>query len=120
MQAAKEDIRIVDRLKKRSDFLRLQQGGKKWISKGVIVQSAPNEGQGKRFGITVSKRVSKSAVERNRIKRRLRAAAADILPAGLKDNTDIVLIGRPETARRLYADLKRDLAWCLGKMDIGA
>lgn len=121
MQALRNDIKTLDRLKKRSDFLRVQKEGTKWISKSVIVQSAPAaEGKARRYGITVTKQVSKSSVDRNRIKRRLRAACADILPALLKEGTDIVLIGRVETGRCEYTDLTRDLAWCLKKMAVTA
>ena len=105
-----------DRLKKRSDFLRVQAGGEKWVSKGVIVQTAPNNSENGRFGITVTKRISKSAVVRNRIKRRLRAAAYDILPLYAPKGIDIVLIGRAETATRLYTDLQNDLKYCLKKL----
>lgn len=119
MQARKEKTKTLDRLKKRSDFLRVQKAGKKWVSKTVIVQTAPSETEGaRRYGITVTKQVSKRATDRNRIKRRLRAACADILPDIMKAGTDIVLIGRVETGRCDYADLTRDLAWCLRKMEI--
>src|SRR5690606_10004801 len=43
MQARKEKTDTLDRLKKRSDFLRVQKAGKKWVSKTVIVQTAPSE-----------------------------------------------------------------------------
>lgn len=119
MQARKNDTNTLDRLKKRSDFLRVQQAGKKWVSKTVIVQTAPAQIQGARhYGITVTKHVSKLSVDRNRIKRRLRAACADVLPGILKEGTDIVLIGRAETGRCDYAELTRDLAWCLKRLEI--
>ncbi len=119
MQARKDDIKTLDRLKKRSDFLRVQKDGAKWVSKSVIVQAAAAvDGNARRYGITVTKHVSKSAVERNRIKRRLRAACADVLPGVLKHGTDIVLIGRAETARCDYDVLMRDLTWCLKKLTV--
>lgn len=116
MQACKKDIKTLDRLKKRSDFLRVQKAGTKWVSKTVIVQVAKTEDNARCYGITVTKHVSKSAVVRNRIKRRLRAACADVLPGLLKEGVDVVLIGRAETARCEYAALTRDLAWCLKKL----
>jgi ribonuclease P protein component len=118
MQASKNDIKTLDRLRKRSDFLRVQAAATKWVSKGVIIQVAPSITPQRCYGITVTKRTSKSAVDRNRIKRRLRAACADVLPATLKDGYDIVLIGRVETMKRDYADLKQDIVWCLGKMGV--
>lgn len=109
--------RELDRLTKRSDFLWVQSGGRKWVSKGMIVMTAPNDGLGTRFGITVTKRLSKKAVDRNRMKRRLRAAASDILSEFGTDNTDYVLLARPETATRPYMDLLNDLKWCLKKLE---
>lgn len=62
-----------------------------------------------RFGITASRKVG-GAVERNRAKRRLRAAAVEVLPVAGRPGTDYVLIARAETLRRPYRDLIRDLS----------
>ncbi len=116
MQASKLKIRQLDRLKRRSGFLRVQREGGKWVSRSVILQAAPNEDGAPRIGFTVSKKVDKSAVKRNRIRRRLKAAVADVFPDHAKEGTDYVLIGRPATASTLYTDLKNDLKWCLKKL----
>lgn len=118
MLASKDTDNELDRLKKRSDFLWAQAKGKKWVSKGLILQAVKNEDLGRRFGVTVTKRLSKKAVDRNRMKRRLRAVASDILPYYGVDDADYVLIGRNETATRLYADLQNDLKWCLKKLGL--
>lgn len=107
----------LDRLKKRSDFLWAQGNGKKWVAKGLVLMIVPNEGLGRRFGITVTKRLSKKAVDRNRMKRRLRSVACDILPVNARDNMDYVLLARMETATRPYIDLQNDLKWCLKKLE---
>ncbi|MEM6811379.1 MAG: ribonuclease P protein component [Pseudomonadota bacterium] len=106
----------IGRLKKRPDFLRIQKNGQKWISKGLIVEVSEAGEDKPRFGITVSKKVSKSAVTRNRIKRRLRSVAYEVFPNFHSSHIDIVLIGRKETETRGYQDLKNDLIWCLGKL----
>lgn len=106
----------LETLKKRSDFLKINAAGTKWVSHGVIMQVLPNDLGKIRVGYTVSKRTDKSAVKRNRIKRRLRAAAAEIIPAFAKESCDYVLIGRSQTATRPYAALTGDLKWCLEKM----
>jgi ribonuclease P protein component len=67
-----------------------------------------------RVGFTVTKKVG-NAVERNRIKRRLRAAAREILPAQARCGYDFVLIGRKGTLTRPFADLKSDLVQALGR-----
>lgn len=133
MHALKEQLKNLDRLKKRSDFLfvadRAQKAqptkdgrptGGKWVSKSLILQAsvAPAGRATQRFGITVSKKTSKSAVVRNRIKRRLRAAAKDVLPQTACDGVDFVLIGRAETADKPYADIVKDLAWCVKRLGL--
>lgn len=120
MFAGKSEIKNLGRLKKRSDFLHVQKAGRKWISKGIIVEIADNDQSGLRYGLTVSKKVSKLAVTRNRIKRRLRAAVCDVLPSYAGINLDIVLIGRVASQERSYEDLRNDLRWCLRKMGINA
>ncbi len=110
----------IGSLKKRADFLRVQQTGKKWVTRSFIIREltqpekidAPNI----RFGLTVTKRVFKNATDRNRVKRRLRAAIQTTLPENGKNNTDYVLIGRPETITRDFEDIKNDLKWSLKRL----
>jgi ribonuclease P protein component len=116
MHATKEDMKDLDRLQKRSDFLRVGEKPQKWVAKGMIILSAPNDLPIKRIGITVTKRLEKSSVKRNRMKRRLRAAARDVLSKAGKDGTDYVLIARADTATRDYKDLQKDLRWSLEKL----
>ncbi len=120
MKATKQELERLDRLLKRSDFLLLNAKGKKWVAKGMIVLALPNDLDKRRVGFTVTKKLEKTAVGRNRMKRRLRAAAADVLPGASKSGMDYVLIARSETATRCYADLQKDLSWCLEKMGYGS
>lgn len=115
MQASKAQQKTLARLKNRADFLKIQSKGRKWVSHGLILQIMPNDLGQRRVGFTVSKKVSTSAVKRNRIKRRLRAVAADILPLYAKQSCDYILVGRPLTATRPYETLQNDLKWCLDK-----
>ena len=71
-----------------------------------------------RVGFTVTRKVG-NAVERNRARRRLRAAAADVLSQGAKRGHDYVLIARRETLRRDFADLLADLAGALRTLGAG-
>ncbi len=106
-------------LKNRADFVRINRTCKKWTAHGVVVQAAPNELGLVRVGYTVTKKTEASAVRRNRIKRRLRAAAAKILPLYAQGSMDYVLIGRPGSAARPYGALCSDIQWCLEKMGYG-
>ena len=62
-----------------------------------------------RVGFTASKNVG-IAVERNRAKRRLRAAAAAVLPRSGLPGTDYVLVARQGTVTRPFIGLIADLA----------
>ena len=117
MQASKQQLKTLTRLKNRGDFLKIQSKGQKWVSHGLIVQIMPNDLGVIRVGFTVSKKVSNLAVKRNRIKRRLRAVAADILPLYAKPSCDYILVGRLLSATRPYETLCEDLKWCLRKTD---
>ena len=70
---------------------------------------------GVRVGFTVTKKVG-NAVVRNRIKRRLRAVAQEIIPEYAENGWDLVLIGRNATKDRKYEDLRQDLYNSLGKV----
>ena len=80
---------------------------------GVVVQMwrRPRDhaaGSGIRYGLTASRRVGK-AVERNRARRRLRAAAEQVLPLHGTAGCDYVLIGRMATLTRPYDALLADV-----------
>lgn len=119
MHTSKAQKASLTTIKKRTDFLKIQSKGSKWVSHGLILQShTGNTDNTRRIGFTVSKKTDKSAVKRNRIKRRLRAIAADILPLHAKEGQDYILVGRPATLTRPYEALCKDLIWCLKKMDL--
>jgi len=118
MHASKDQKNSLIVIKKRTDFLKIQGHGKKWASQGLAVQTMPNDEDIKRIGYTVTKRTDKSAVKRNRIKRRLRAVAAEILPKCAKYGNDYILVGRPQTLTRPYETLCEDLKWCLKKLNL--
>ena len=88
---------------------------------GLILQAAPRRQPSSAplaVGFTASRKVG-NAVRRNRAKRRLRAAAAAIIPTKGTPGTDYVLIARSGTADRPYAALLADLAAALRRVERG-
>lgn len=117
IKATKTDIGRLQGLRKRSEFLRVQGIGRKWVAPGVIMMTAPRPDSETGLGLTVTKKLSKSAVVRNRIRRRLRAAAFDVLPRQARTGQDYVLIARPESETIDYEKLCRDMRWCLKRLE---
>jgi ribonuclease P protein component len=68
-----------------------------------------------RIGYTVSRKVG-NAVVRNRMKRRFRALARELLPVAGVAGADHVLIGRQSGIERPFADLRSDLRRALAKV----
>ncbi len=68
-----------------------------------------------RVGFTVTKKIG-NAVVRNRMKRRLRALARELLPDGGVRGADHVLIGRAGGVERDFAALRSELAKALNKV----
>lgn len=116
MNTCKEERSKTEMLVARSDFVAVQKSGKRWVSKTVTILVQPNTRKSIRTGITVTKKTHKSAVKRNRIKRRLRAAIADVISTKAVSGYDYILIGRRETQTCAYNDLIKDLTWCLKRI----
>ncbi|MGV8912205.1 MAG: ribonuclease P protein component [Rhodoglobus sp.] len=73
-----------------SDFRLAVRRGRRYSAPHCVVHIVSNErSTGVRFGFIVSKAVG-NAVVRNKVRRRLRAAAAQLLP-NVPDNSDIVV-----------------------------
>jgi len=105
----------MERLKQRADFL-AAAGGAKSPAAGFVLQARERGDDGPaRVGFTVSKKVG-GAVERNRVRRRLREtvrlSVADCLHAG----TDYVLIGRRPALDLPFDRLVKDFATALGRV----
>lgn len=106
----------VERLVRRSQYLRVARARKYIVSKGLILQfeiKDPNEGGNKhRVGFTASKKVG-NAVIRNRARRRLKSVVNDVLTSSEEQPLDLVLIGRASTLKRSYDELLSDFRFAL-------
>ena len=68
-----------------------------------------------RVGFTVTKKIG-GAVVRNRMKRRFRALASQIVPAKGFAGADHVMIGRSKGIERDFAQLRNELAGALDRL----
>jgi ribonuclease P protein component len=126
----------VGRLKTRPQFLKVAAARRKWVTPGLVLQAARRQhGENRaapvvdvlpadeeaevRVGFTVTRKVG-NAVERNRVKRRLRAAAGEIFPRLGRAGTDYVVVGRAATLTRPFPALRADLEQAIRKLDGGA
>jgi len=116
----------VERLKKRAEFLRVAGTRRKWVTQGLILQGAPRPGikpdteyagedRLARVGFTVTKKVGK-AVVRNRVRRRLRAVADQLMADMALPGWDYVVIGRQQTIDRDFEKLVDDMRFALRRI----
>jgi ribonuclease P protein component len=115
-RARPQEAERLIRLTRRRDYL-AANGGKRAPMLGFVLLVRPREDAdpAKRIGITVTKKVG-NAVVRNRMKRRFRALAREILPEHGVAGADHVLIGRAGGIERPYADLVRELKKACAKL----
>jgi ribonuclease P protein component len=113
--------RRVGRLPQRADFLRLQATGRRHVTPAFILQAAERpasedrHGPRPRVGFTVTKKIG-NAVIRNRVRRRLRALAREVLLPVARADVDFVMIGRQEAIHRTYAAMADDLRKALRRL----
>ncbi len=100
------------RLRKSSDFQRVRQQGQSIASRLLILAWTSNSVSNVRIGFVVSKRISKSAVQRNYVKRLLSEALRPVL-ADLPQNYDIVLSVRIQVLDADLFTLRRDITMLL-------
>jgi ribonuclease P protein component len=81
----------------------------------LLVREREDDDPTMRLGITVTKKIG-GAVVRNRMKRRFRALARELLPSSGFPGADHVLIGRAGGIERPFADLAAELSKALRKI----
>jgi ribonuclease P protein component len=107
----------IGRLTKRPQFLAAAAGRRfhtdRMTLQGRLRDPDAGEGAGLRFGFTVTKKVG-HATERNRIKRRLRAAAQEAGANHAGTPADVVVVGRRDALSAAYDVLVEDIDRGLG------
>jgi ribonuclease P protein component len=109
-------VRQLDRLRQRADFL-AAASGLRVTTPGFIVQGRRRDDTGPcRVGYTVSKKVG-SAVERNRVRRRLRELVRRNGAPLLQPRCDYVLVGRRVALSRDFGAMGEELGSALKRLD---
>jgi ribonuclease P protein component len=100
----------------RKDFLAANSAKRAPMSGFVLLVRDRADGDpAKRLGITVTKKIG-NAVVRNRMKRRFRALARDVIASGGAPGSDHILIGRNTGIERDFATLRAELAKAVAKL----
>jgi ribonuclease P protein component len=99
----------------RRDFLAANSARRKATAGFVLLVRDRTDGEAqKRVGFTVTKKIG-NAVVRNRMKRRFRALARDVIAAQGKAGSDHILIGRAGGVERKFATMRAELIKALGR-----
>jgi ribonuclease P protein component len=103
-------------LKKRADFLAANAGLRATTPGFVLlVRDREDSDAAMRVGFTVTKKIG-GAVVRNRMKRRFRALAREIVPVKGMPGSDHVMIGRAKGVERDFGLLRSELAGALERL----
>ena len=112
MSGVRESFPKEARLTRRSEFLQLSRGGRKFYTPHFIIIRRDNDHLGKRLGVTVSAKVG-NAVVRNRVKRGLR----EFFRRGREDfrlDQDTVIIARRGAGELSHSAMTAELRRVIG------
>jgi ribonuclease P protein component len=96
----------VNRLKKKKDIERVFKNGKLFKEDFLILKVVKNNLKNSRFAFVVSKKVSKKATLRNKIKRRLRELVRRHPPT-TRPAMDIVLVAVPGLEKKDFWEMEK-------------
>jgi ribonuclease P protein component len=115
-RARPQEAQRLITLKKRADFV-AANGGKRATTPGfvLLVRDRQDADLAVRVGFTVTKKIG-GAVVRNRMKRRFRALAREIVPAKGFPGADHVMIGRAKGIERDFTLLRTELIGALEQL----
>ena len=100
------------RLRRKRDFERVYAEGRQLYSKGFLVITHRSDEPEPRLGVTVTRKIDKRAVVRNRIKRRIKEIFR-LNRHRLKEPLDIVVIARQNSAACSLREMERQILGAL-------
>jgi ribonuclease P protein component len=121
MKALKGTFSDISRLNAQAAFDSLRKSKTRWVAQGLVVQVLPRSRPDlSSYGlcISASKKTAPLAVDRNRVRRRLKAIALSVIPTRAKADFDYMISARHQTDARSPAELESDLVWCLKKLEL--
>lgn len=105
------------RLTKTKEFENVFDNGKAFFTKILGIKYAKNNLDVTRFGILISAKISKKAVVRNKIKRRLREIIRLHFDK-IKQGYDIVVLTRSGIKESDYEKLERDMGYAMSRANL--
>lgn len=105
----------MDQLRKRRDFLATAKAERAGVSAFLLQGRNRGDGGPVRIGFTVTKKTG-NAVVRNRIRRRLREVARQVVPDAGRPGYDYVLVAREQALSAAFSSLLGDLSRALRKL----
>src|SRR5918994_7849180 len=98
----------MERLLRRQDFLAAARGRSRAVQGAVVQVRSREDDKPPRVGFTVTRKLG-GAVQRNRIRRRLKEAVRIGAMGCFRRGHDYVIVGRSATAERPFAKLIDDI-----------
>ncbi|MBN2312266.1 MAG: ribonuclease P protein component [Candidatus Hydrogenedentes bacterium] len=102
-----------ERLTRRRDYLSIYQQGEKRVGRQFVCYTVRREGQGRKIGLAVSRKVGK-AVVRNRVKRYIREVYRTHR-GELSDDMHVIVVARPASASLDYSQCAHALRQLLSR-----
>ncbi len=102
------------RLKKEKDFEKIVKQGESHSDNFLVLKFLKNDLGTSRIGFAVGKKISKKAVVRNKLKRRLREAVKIYLPK-LKSDYDLIFFSKKGSEKKEFSELKEMIEKLLEK-----
>lgn len=94
-------------IRSRQDFARIGANGRTRADRLLVVRFVPNARDRDRFGISTSRRLG-GAVQRNRVRRRIRAILQSFRPYDAPA-LDILIVARPASVEATFDELRAAL-----------
>lgn len=105
-------LKKENRLTKKKDFDNVFKKGRGIRANSLFLKTIENNKEHTRIGIIVSKKVSKKAPVRNKVKRRIREILRNM---NFKQGFDIIIITHPKIKEKNFGEIKKEINYLFKK-----